>query len=181
MFFKKLIFLFYKKFIQLKWKVLKPYYAGIAVQARFLYQQSELFKLRWQQLGLDFARESFDNNPSDGEYFFRKAQKEPFIIRFHIFMDALTGKEPRPYYVEKGQVFEDLKRRYTKKDRIYRLLVISFLAICSIFCIGVIIFGSGVSKPAPVWLRCVAGAIALFGVIIAAFRKKFVNPGNKDE
>ncbi len=99
MFFKKLIFLFYKKFIQLKWKLLGSYYTGLAVQARFLYQQSELFKLRWQELGLDFAKESFDNT-SDGEYFFRKAQKEPFIIRFNIFLNAVTGKEPRPYYIK---------------------------------------------------------------------------------
>jgi len=104
-FFKNLFFLIYyllyKNFIQLKWKILGRYYEGLAVQARFLYQQSELFKLRWQELGLDFARESFDNNPGDGEYFFRKAQKEPFKIRWQIFLDALRRKEPRPYYLGK--------------------------------------------------------------------------------
>lgn len=98
MFIKKLIFLFCKRFIPLKWKILESYYTGLAVQARFLYQQSELFKLRWRELGLDFARESFYNT-SDGEFFFRKAQKEPFRIRFQIFIDAISGKEPRPYYL----------------------------------------------------------------------------------
>ena len=84
--------------MQLKWRILRRYYNGLAVQARFLYQQSPLFKYRWQELGLDFARESFDKS-SDGEYFFHKAQKEPFMIRWQIFLDALTGKEPRPYYL----------------------------------------------------------------------------------
>lgn len=95
MFFKKLIFLLYKNFLQLN--IVQRYYAGLAVQARFLYQQSPLFKYRWQELGLDFAKESFDNT-SDGEYFFHKAQKEPFKIRFQIFLDAISSKEPRPYY-----------------------------------------------------------------------------------
>lgn len=98
MLFKKFFFLLYKKYIQLKWTLLGQYYTSLAVQARFLYQQSPLFKYRWQELGLDFARESFDNT-NDGEYFFRKAQKEPFKIRFRIFLDAISGKEPRPYYL----------------------------------------------------------------------------------
>jgi len=102
MFFKKLIFLFCKKFIQLKWKIFGHYYYGLAIQARFLYRQSDLFKLRWQELGLVFAEKSFDDtdDTDDGVFFFRKAQKEPFIIRFCIFVDALAGKEPRPYYLK---------------------------------------------------------------------------------
>lgn len=95
MFFKKLIFLLYKNYIQLKWKIFWRYYAGLAVQARFLYQQSPLFKYRWQEMGLDFARESFDNTPSDGEYFFWKARKEPFKIRWQIFLDAITEKKAK--------------------------------------------------------------------------------------
>jgi len=99
MFFKKIIFFFCKKFIQLKWTLLEQYYTGLAVQTRFLYQQSELFKLRWQEMGLDFARESFEKSELDQQYFFWKAKQEPFRIRFQIFMDAVTGKEPRPYYL----------------------------------------------------------------------------------
>ncbi len=98
MFFKKILSLLRKTYIRLKWKILWPYYE--AVQTRFLYQQSELFKLRWQELGLDFARESFEKSEDEQLYFFRKAQKEPFIIRFNIFMDALTNKEPKPYYIK---------------------------------------------------------------------------------
>lgn len=99
MFIKKIAFFFLKKYIQLKWKLLWRYYEGLAVQTRFLYQQSELFKLRWQEMGLDFARDSFEKNESDQQYFFWKAKQEPFRIRFQIFIDALTGKEPRPYYL----------------------------------------------------------------------------------
>ncbi|MFW6130807.1 MAG: hypothetical protein ACOC56_06435 [Atribacterota bacterium] len=51
-------------------------------------------------MGLDFALESFKNNPDEQMFFFRKAQKEPFIIKFNIFMDAITGKEPGPYYIK---------------------------------------------------------------------------------
>ena len=99
MFFKKLLFLFCKRYLQLKWKVLKPYYEGLAVQTMFLYRQSTLFKDRWQQLGLKFAEESFKKSPGEQMLFFHKAQKEPLKIRFQIFMDAVTGKEPRPYYI----------------------------------------------------------------------------------
>lgn len=99
MFFKKIIFFFCKKFIQLKWKLLWRYYAGLAVQTRFLYQQSELFKLRWREMGLEFAKESFEKSESDQQCFFWKARKEPFKIRFQIFLDAITRKEPRPYYL----------------------------------------------------------------------------------
>lgn len=98
MLFKKLIFLLCKKYVQLKWRVLENYYTGLAVQARFLYRQSPLFKYRWQELGLNFARESFDKSKSDQQYFFWKARQEPFKIRWQIFLDALNGKEPRPYY-----------------------------------------------------------------------------------
>ncbi len=101
MLFKKILFFFAKKLIQLKWTLLKRYYAGLAVQTRFLYQRSELFKTRWQEMGLDFARESFEKSELDQQYFFWKAQQEPFCIRFQIFIDAITGKEPRPYYLEK--------------------------------------------------------------------------------
>lgn len=100
MFFNKLIFLLYKNFLQLK--IVQRYYEGLAVQTRFLYQQSELFKLRWQEMGLDFARESFEKSELDQQYFFWKAKQEPFRIRFQIFVDAITGKEPRPYYLSRN-------------------------------------------------------------------------------
>lgn len=99
---RKLFFLRYwsvKKWFWLKDKLLGRYYVGLGVQTRFLYQQSPLFKYRWQELGIDFAKESFDNNPDDQVYFFRKAQKEPFKIRIRIFLDALAGKEPIAYYI----------------------------------------------------------------------------------
>ena len=91
-----MIFLLYKKFLQLE--ITKQYYVGLAVQARFLYRQSTLFKDRWQQIGLKFAEETFENTET-GEYFFHKAQKEPFMIRFQIFLDTITGKEPTAYYL----------------------------------------------------------------------------------
>lgn len=98
--FKKLIFLIGKQFIDLKWKILEPYYVGLAVQTRFLYRQSTLFKDRWQQVGLEFAEQSFENNKNEQTHFFRKAQKEPFSIRFQIFWDTMIKKEkPTPYYL----------------------------------------------------------------------------------
>ncbi len=102
-FFHKLKFFINKKFIQWKWKILGPYYRGLSVQTHFLYKQSELFKLRWQEMGLDFALKSFKNNPDEQMFFFRKAQKEPLIIRFNILMDVLTGKELGPYYIKKEE------------------------------------------------------------------------------
>ena len=69
---------------------------GLAVQAKFLYRQSDLFKNRYQQLGLEFAEQTFEQNAF---YFFKKAQEEPFIIKAKIFFDAVSGKKPKPYYM----------------------------------------------------------------------------------
>ncbi len=95
MFFKKWILLLYGKYLESP--LIQRYYAGLAVQARYLYQQSELFKLRWQEMGLVFARDGFEQ---DGEYFFRKAQKEPLRIRLQILLDAFGKKESKPYYIQ---------------------------------------------------------------------------------
>lgn len=99
---KKLTFLLYAKWVQLKCKFLWRYYGGLSIQAQFLYQQSPLFKYRWQELGLNFARESYDRSENDQLFFFNKARKEPFKIRWQIFLDAITGKEPRPYYLNEN-------------------------------------------------------------------------------
>ena len=99
MLFKKIIFLLCKKYIEMRWKLLGKYYEGLMVQARFLYRQSELFKLRWREMGLEFAEKTFDST-NDYTYFFHKAKKEPLLIRWQILLDALSKKEPRPYYIK---------------------------------------------------------------------------------
>lgn len=79
-----------------KWWLLKPYYEGLLVQARFLYRQHFWFKERRQVLGLAYAEEAF---VQDAEHFFRLAKKEPWEIRLRIFWDATRGRAPRPYYI----------------------------------------------------------------------------------
>ena len=91
---KRSRYLAVKIFIKVKWFILGDYYSRLAVQARYLYRSSQLFKDRWQQIGLDYAEESFDNV---GEHFFNKAKKEHILIRGRIILDSFLGKEPRPY------------------------------------------------------------------------------------
>lgn len=84
------------------YKAFEPYDQGLAVQAIYLYRQSTLYKDRWQLFGVDFAEETFRNNHGEGSLFFRQAKKQPFSIRYRIFMDACAGREPRPYYLEES-------------------------------------------------------------------------------
>lgn len=88
-----------KKFLSAKYFLLKRYYAGLAVQARFLYRQSKLYKLRWQEVSYDFSEEMWEQS---GLMFFEKAKKEPLIIRVKIFYDTMILRkntdEINPYY-----------------------------------------------------------------------------------
>ncbi len=83
--------------VAIRWFFLEGYYYRLAVQARHLYKQSDLFKMRWQEVDLEYAENSFENV---GDYFFEKAKKEPFIIRWAIFKDALFNRPFRSYYIE---------------------------------------------------------------------------------
>jgi hypothetical protein len=85
----------YVLFLELRYRLLKPYFSSLAIQARFLYRQSDLFKNRYQQLGLEAAEKLFEK---DAISFFKKAQKEPLIIRLQLFFDATFGREQRAYY-----------------------------------------------------------------------------------
>ncbi len=82
--------------IKAKWFILGGYYDRLIVHAAYLYTRSELFKIRWQELGFDYANESFKDV---GEYFFHKAQREPFVIRWQIFKDFMAGRPAQAYYL----------------------------------------------------------------------------------
>lgn len=89
-----------KAYVGLKKYFLDDYYIRIAVQARYLYRQSELFRLRWQELGLDYAEQSFDDDLGGiGQYFFHKAQQSPWIVKRRIVADWLLGRPPQPYVI----------------------------------------------------------------------------------
>lgn len=85
-----------KFYVETKWQLLRFYYIRLLFQAEFLYRQSELFNLRWQQLGLEFARESFASN---AEHFLWKARREPLRIRLQLFLDGLFDREMKSYYL----------------------------------------------------------------------------------
>ena len=79
-----------------KWRILGNYYKGLLAQAEFLYRQSPLFRERWLTMGLQYAEDMFQN---EVEYFFRKAKREPILIRWQIFWDSLLGRPVQTYYV----------------------------------------------------------------------------------
>lgn len=83
------------RFVAIKHWLLAPYYQGLAVQARYLYRTSDMFKLRWEALGYDYAIESFAGET--GLYFFDKARNEHWRIRLQIFVDATLGRNLKPY------------------------------------------------------------------------------------
>ena len=87
--------------IPFKFWLLQPYFVGIGVQARFLYKRSELFRLRYEALGLEYAESSFKG--STAEHFFAEARKCHLRIRLQIFIDAMLGRTPRPYYVSEEE------------------------------------------------------------------------------
>lgn len=88
-------FYIYKFYSDKKWQLLHFYYIRLLHQANFLYRQSDLFKLRWQEFGLDFAEKFFD---SDAKYFLWKAKNQPFRIRWQLFLDGLLNRELQTYY-----------------------------------------------------------------------------------
>lgn len=98
---KRILYHVVKAFIRFRWFLLGDYYARLAVQARYLYRQSLLFKERWQQVGLDYAEESFDNV---AEHFFHKAKKEHILIRGRILLDSILGRPPQAYAISDDSI-----------------------------------------------------------------------------
>lgn len=85
-------------FIKVKRFFLGDYYTRLGVQARYLYRQSELFKIRWQEFGLDYAENSFDNDLGGvGQHFFWKARHSPWPIKKRIILDWLLKRPAQPY------------------------------------------------------------------------------------
>jgi hypothetical protein len=82
--------------LRFRWKIFGFYYDRLAIQAYYLYRQSDLFKNRWREMGLQFAEDSF---AADCRYFFSKAKHEPIGIRARLFWDGLTKKPLRTYYL----------------------------------------------------------------------------------
>ncbi len=84
---------------RIRWFFLKDYYNRLAVQAEFLYRQSDLFKTRYRELGLNYANASFTDDGT-GMHFFEKAKHEPLGIRFQFLLDSLAGRPMQAYYAE---------------------------------------------------------------------------------
>jgi hypothetical protein len=79
---------------RLRWMIFRPYYTRLMVQAHYLYGQSDLYKHKWESLGLEFADSGFEENAN---YFFWKAQQSSWIIKRQIIADMIMGRPARPY------------------------------------------------------------------------------------
>lgn len=93
----KLRFFLKISWTRIRWFFLRDYYNRLAIQAVFLYKQSELFKLRWQELRLEYATASF-KAPGTGMYFLEKAKRAPLQIRWQLLKDSLAKRPMRAYY-----------------------------------------------------------------------------------
>ena len=81
------------------------YYTRLAVQARYLYRQSSLFKDRWQEISLDYAENSFDDDLDGiGKYFAWKARNSPWPIKKRIILDWIFGRPPQPYAIRDNSI-----------------------------------------------------------------------------
>jgi len=80
-------------------KVFGFYYVRLWYQAYWLYTQSELFKLRWHEMGLEFAEQSFANDHAGAKHFFLLAKKEHWRVRLELFLDGLLDREWNKHYV----------------------------------------------------------------------------------
>lgn len=87
-------YLFLSNILKFKFWVLGDYYGRLAVQAKYLYRQSNLFKMRWQEIGLDYAEAGFEDQAG---YFFWKAKQSPWAIKREIIIDSILGRPARPY------------------------------------------------------------------------------------
>jgi hypothetical protein len=97
---RRLWFAAAKFYVNSKWFLLGDYYARLGVQARYLYRQSSLFKDRWQEIGLDYAEKSFDDDLGGiGKHFFWKAQSSPWLVKKRIMLDWLLGRPACPYAI----------------------------------------------------------------------------------
>lgn len=92
----KIRFILKISWTRVRWFFLKDYYDRLAVQAIHMYRQSELFRLRWRELGLDYATKSFDD-PGTGMFFFEKAKRAPLAVRWQILKDSLARRPSRLY------------------------------------------------------------------------------------
>ncbi len=92
--YKYSVYLILSNLLRLKFWALSDYYGRLAVQAEYLYRQSDLFKMRWQEIGLDYAESSFQDQAT---YFFWKAKQSPWIIKRQIILDSILGRPAQPY------------------------------------------------------------------------------------
>ena len=92
------LFLIFCFIIRTWYFIFSDYYSRLVVQAQYLYRQSDLFKMRWQEMGLDYAEESFEGEIA--RYFLHKAKKEPFVIKWRHFKDSLMNRPAQPYFLQ---------------------------------------------------------------------------------
>lgn len=80
----------------IKYWVLRDYIARVDTQAYQLYKESQLFNLRWQEMGLEFAEGSYKQNRF---FFVDKVRKGPLPIRLRLWWDFFTGSPYNAYYL----------------------------------------------------------------------------------
>lgn len=94
---KRFVFWLTTKAVELQFKMFGPYYDRLYIQSLYLYRSSTLYKARWQMFGTDFAEQAFRDSSGEQHLFFTLAKRQPFVIRYQIFKDAMCGREARPY------------------------------------------------------------------------------------
>lgn len=83
-------------YYSVKYWILQDYIVRVDTQAYQLYKESQLFNLRWQEMGLEFAEESYKQ---DRFFFIDKVRKGPLPIRLRLFRDFLMRAPHNAYYL----------------------------------------------------------------------------------
>ncbi len=90
------IYCLLKPYYLLKYTILRDYIVRVDIQAHQLYKESQLFNLRWQELGLEYAEQSYKQNRL---FFIDKVRKGSLRIRSQLFLDFIIGAPYRAYYL----------------------------------------------------------------------------------
>lgn len=83
-------------YYSVKYRIFQDYLVRVNVQAYQLYKGSSLFKLRWQEMSLKFAEDSYEQ---DRHFFIDKVKKGPRLIRLRLFRDFMTGAPYNAYFI----------------------------------------------------------------------------------
>jgi len=92
----RLVYCLVNFYFSIKYWILRDYIVRVDIQAHQLYKESQLFNLRWQELGLEYAEQSYEQEKF---IFIDKVRKGSLLIRLQLLWDSIIGAPYQAYYL----------------------------------------------------------------------------------